>query len=382
MADPTDPTTVGAYTPPTTVDEAQIHDTMVQSMQAAIPEWDEVPGALDDELLWASATVTAETRAELQTNLQSYVLDLLGTMFHVPRQDAVSATGTLTITADDMAGHTIDAGSSAFLGDIELQTFEDLVIDSGATFANVTVFAVDPGASVNGAMGDVTMDPESWISSVVLDTGLTGGVDEEDDAIYQERLRATLTTLATAEILPQDFAILATETDGIEIAWGIDGYNPGDGTSDNVATVAVIAAAADGTAPSDDTLDAAQTALAARTLLCSQVFVVAPTYTSVNVVASVIAKDGWDHTDVQTQVEAVIDSATSPAVYAAPALNVLPLPPPVKLYATDIVGDILSPTTGVPGVEHVVSVTVNSGASVTFDTGELPQTGTKTVTVS
>lgn len=386
MADTTltDPT-AGAFAPPLTTDESQIHDEMVASLQTTVPGWDEVNGSLDNQLLWASAEVEAETRGELQANLQSYVMSLIGALFHIPRQAAVSAASSVTVTAIDTAGYTLRAGTSIYLGELELQTLDDLVIAPLASSASVAVWTAVAGADANGSTGDLTMDAvqdalgRSWVDSVTLDAPLSGGVDAEDDTTYSYRLANEMRTVATAQVLPQDFAILATKTDGIEIAWAIEGYDPTDGTTGNKATITVVAAAADGSAPSGPTLAAAQAALSARTLLCSQVFVIAPTYVTINVATTVNANAGWLSADVQAQAEATITAALNPAVYAAPALNVAPTPPPAKLYANDLIADV---KTNDQGVEHVISLTVNSGASVTFTVGELPQPGTVTVTVS
>ena len=79
-----------------------------------------------------------------------------------------------------------------------------------------------------------------------VDHATAGGADEESPDDYLDRLTEPLRMVALRPILPQDFAILALQNEGVGRAVALNLYDPATGTWDNERTVTLILADADG----------------------------------------------------------------------------------------------------------------------------------------
>jgi hypothetical protein len=277
--------------PPITTEPDDLAEEAFAYLEEAIPTWLAAPGNLETWLIEANAQLAGElmdvASAVPESIFRYYGESVLG----LPPYEAQSATGTTTWTANDAAGYTIEAGTLVGIqasGD-ELLPFEvqdDTVIAPGATVAaNVIVVAVDPGTDANGlTTNPQVIDPLDWVASITLAGATWGGVDEEDDADYLDRLHELLTLLAPRPILPNDFAVLARTVAGVGRSTAIDLYNPGPPVATNVPRCVTVVVAGDDGNPVGGTIrgnvDALLQSLREVNFL---VFVVDPTYTTINV---------------------------------------------------------------------------------------------------
>ena len=120
-------------------------------------------------------------------------LDMHGKQAHVTRKGAVPATGVVEVLGE--AGTEIEAGFSFCVPseddeeDIEFETTETVILEEGVA-AIIPIAAVEPGASGNVGVGTITMmaEPIDGIESITNSEPTTGGMDEEDDDSYYERI--------------------------------------------------------------------------------------------------------------------------------------------------------------------------------------------------
>jgi len=286
--------------PPIVTEPDDLSQEAFEYLEAAIPGWLPAPGNLDTWLIESLAQLAGELM-DVASAVPTSIFRYYGTsVLGFPPLVAQSATGTTTWTARDDQGYTIDAGTLvgiAAAGD-ELLPFEvqtQTVIPPGATTVeNVVVVAVDPGTDANGLTAQPqVIDPLDWVVSVIL-TGdpaqTSGGVDEESDADYLDRLHELLTLMAPRPILPNDFAVMARTVPGIGRATAIDLYNPGPPPQTNVERCVTVVVtgddgypAAPGTASPPTGKAGVDAVLQAAREVNFEVFVIDPTYTDVSV---------------------------------------------------------------------------------------------------
>jgi hypothetical protein len=289
------------------------------------------------------------------------------TILGLPPNEAQSATGTTTWTANDAAGYTIEAGTLvgiAAAGD-ELLPFEvqsDTVIAPGTTTATgVIVVAVDAGANANGlTTAPEVIDPLDWVASVALAGATAGGVDEESDADYLNRLHELLGLLAPRPILPNDFAVLARTVAGVGRSTAIDLYNPGPPVTTNVPRCVTVVVAGDDGNPAGAgvkaNVDALLQSLREVNFL---VFVIDPTYTAIAVTFTFTTYPAYSAATVEATAEAAVANYLSPANFGRPPYGD---DPGVWIADTKVryleVAEVIN---RVEGVWYVASLTVNGG---------------------
>jgi hypothetical protein len=142
---------------------------------------------------------------------------------------------------------------------------------------------------------------------------------------------------------------------------------------------------ANGVALSTPAKNAIAAVIQAR-MLANTVFTVQdPTYTTVNVTATVVAWPGQDTTAVQTAVSAALTAALSPVTFGAQTSN-----PLNQVAGSGWLNDnkvrvifLENLIMNVPGVHYVSSLTINGGADLALGgIVPLPNAGTMTITVT
>ena len=122
-------------------------------------------------------------------------LDLHGNESHVTRKPAVPATGKVQVTAD--YGTTLPAGTvfavpgTEQMDAIEFQTLQTVNFDSSET-VELEIEAVIPGTEGNVPANTITImaSPVEGVTAITNLEKTTGGMDEEDDDEYYERIHA------------------------------------------------------------------------------------------------------------------------------------------------------------------------------------------------
>jgi hypothetical protein len=353
--------------PPITTEPDDLAEDAFAYLEDAIPGWLPAPGNLETWLVEANAQLAGElmdVASAVPTSIFRYYGE---TVLGLPPNEAQSATGTTTWTANDAAGYTIEAGTLvgiAAAGD-ELLPFEvqsETVIAPGATTAvGVIVVAVDPGADANGlTAAPEVIDPLDWVASVALAGATAGGVDEETDADYLTRLHELLGLLAPRPILPNDFAVLARTVAGVGRSTAIDLYNPGPPVATNVPRCVTVVVAGDDGQPVGAgvkaNVDALLQSLREVNFL---VFVIDPTYTAIAVTFTFTTYPAYSAATVEAAAEAAVADYLSPANFGRPPYGD---DPGVWIADTKVryleVAEVIN---RVEGVWYVASLTVNGG---------------------
>lgn len=321
-------------------DPTALGDEAVAEVQTRIPDWEASPGNLETVLLYAAAVMLAELR-DVASAVPASIFRWFGSRIaNLPPLDDAPATVSSTWTALDLAGYTIEAGTTVGIraaGD-ELLLFDveaDVVIPAGvgATAAGeVALVAEEAGATAN-ALGGVgaqaeLVDALAWVDTIVLTGETGGGVDAEPDDDYLNRLATELQLQTPRPILPRDFAVLAQRIPTVDRALAIDLYkpagvpNPGDPAETNrpkSVTVAVV----DDVGEPVPSIVRTQVAdlLAAMRETNFEVWVVDPTYTTVDVTFTATTYPNWEAADVEARAEEAVTDYLSPANWGTPQFS-------------------------------------------------------------
>lgn len=158
----------------------------------------------------------------------------------IPYVQGAYATVTTTWTFTSAAptgGYTIPAGTAVVIGGSAFYVQSTVQTNTGDTQASVVLVASQSGTAFNGLGGvdqQVTpVDQIDWVQEIVTTGPSTGGLDQETDDDYQNRLASVLALQAPRPITANDYAamvlsLLCQEATGITVgrATSIDGWYP------------------------------------------------------------------------------------------------------------------------------------------------------------
>lgn len=185
-------------------------------------------------------------------------LDLHGAMAGLTRHAAIAATGSIEVVAEGgtviPAGEIFSVPETDSADEIEFETTEEVKFvgdeDTEVTMT-IPIQAVEAGANGNVIAGSITaMDDEyDGIVSVTNPTATSGGIDEESDDDFYDRIKAANESGNSFVGNDTDFINWAKAVDGVgdcivEAAWN----GPG--------TIRLIIVDANGDPASQDILDA------------------------------------------------------------------------------------------------------------------------------
>jgi uncharacterized phage protein gp47/JayE len=296
-------------------------DDLAQRIDGFVPQ----EGHLEVAMIEVLARLVAENR-DVASRVPADIFRYAGQSLHgIPSTAAASAQVNSTWTAYDDLGHTIPAGTLVgYQLASDRQAFfrvvDQVTIAPGKTatsLGEVVLRAVAPGAAYNGIPPTAIQlaDALSFVRSVVTTGTTSGGVDAETSSAYLDRLRQELRLMTPRPIHPQDFAVLARRISGVDRAVAIDGYNPVNGTYDNERMVAVALADQLGN-PVPASVSAEVAAyLEDQREVNFVVRTIAPTYTTVDVDARLIAQAGFDVDVVAASASAALRAYLDPATW-------------------------------------------------------------------
>ncbi|MDO8209289.1 baseplate J/gp47 family protein [Conexibacter sp. CPCC 206217] len=217
-------------------DPAELEQIAISYLQEALPGWEPAPGDLMTWLISAHAQMIAEERDIAADVPIEQIMRPLGEQVHLvaPRL-ALPASVDATVTVRDQAGYTVPAG---------LEVLVRTAGDDGVTMVVVRDATLRPsrglnvqvqleaapgreGSAGNGLDSDneiVSLRALEFIRSIRIDAPnvSSGGRDAETDEEYLERLVDTLALASPTPILPDDFAAIARQVDGVERALAIN----------------------------------------------------------------------------------------------------------------------------------------------------------------
>jgi uncharacterized phage protein gp47/JayE len=361
---------------PVEFDVATIDAEIRAALTAAMPALILPPGTGLDILIRSFAPLVAENRQMLTEQLAEAFQYAGEKIFRVPRQLATQATGLADFTIGHTNGYEIPAGTEISLdkGDgtrVAFATRTLTVIPNGqSTALDVEVVAVEAGAAGSGVSGDALVEQPflADVATVTVSPATTGGVDEENATAYLDRLAETTPLLAFTLVNSADFERDARNEPLIDRALVIPGYKADTGTPNQGGhfTVAVEQGGADPGAPVRSALQARQQAMVPPNVV---VWVIAPTFTDIDVVFAAKRYAEFDTADVETRAEQAILDFLNPARFGLPQAGDVPLwLPQNKVRYTDLIAVL----EGVIGLETIVgegtATTTNGSPNLTLVT--------------
>lgn len=351
-----------------------------------MPGWVPAPGNLESWIIEASARMVAEAQAVASDVPRSILRYVGANLYNLPPVDAAAATVTSTWTMVDDAGYTVPEGTIVGLraaGDVLVgfATTEPATVPPGDTATGagaVTLVAVEAGAAGSGLSGAPELiDALAFVSSVAIVGATTGGADAESDDDYLDRLSRELELMTPTPILPGEFAVLARRIPGVERSVALDGYDPGDESTDNERMVTVFPIDALGEPVSGGTKTAIAALLESMREVTFVVHVADPDYVTIDVAYAAICYQGFDPDDVEARIDTALTDYLRPGNWG-------------RLEFGDVVGpdwvnepvvrflEIASVIDRVDGVRYVDTLTIEGGTSDVTLSGAvgLPRPGT------
>lgn len=307
-------------------DPAAIQQQIIDDLEAALPGLEVKPATVTYYLIAIFAFLWARL-AEQSSQVFSTIFRYYGRkVVREPPQDAVSATTTVTFTAQDVDGpYDVPAGTEINLrgADGTPVPFRTLalatILNGSTTITPVTVAAAVPGASANGLSALVSVTQTfSWLESVTVLAPSAGGEDAEDDDAYVNRLADLLTLPRRTLARPENFEAFARNWPGVDRALAINNYRPSPPSSvayGHVTVFPIDTAGAPLTTGEKNDLLAALQLVALVNLI---VHVADPTFTDVDVVYEGVCRPGFNPADVQAAADAAVLAFLSPALWALP----------------------------------------------------------------
>ena len=202
----------------------------------------------------------------------------------------------------------------------------NVVVEAGHNTATVTLVASERGTEYNGLTGTVELvDAIAWVSEVAIVGESSGGVNQETDEEYENRLAGALALQAPRPITAADFATMAfdapTSTIGASVgrATAIDGYNPEAATYGNERTVCVFAVNAQGLALTSEARTKLKEWLQGYRELNFVIFVWDASRTKLYVTTQVHCLPGYSSEAVAANVKAALLSYINPASWGNPS---------------------------------------------------------------
>lgn len=322
--------------------------------------------------------------AALATRLEQVVPDVTAQLLAMegfPRDAGTPAVVAVEITATDILGHVIPAGTRVMLGDSSVDNpvtgtlDDDVTIAVDETTGTGTVTA-DTAGTVDGLSTStpvLLVDVVSYVDTIAITAVTSAGGDPETDAEFLDRGSAYQASLSQVLTLPTQFSARAMTDIRVGRALAVqrwDGTGATPGTVAGAITILVLSTA--GVALSGPVMTEIDTALSARATPDLTVTVAAPVVTEVDVTVEVTLLPGHVEATVLAAVEAAITAYLSPIPTAS--TSGWPWGEAVRL--TRLL-QVIETTTGVDSA--TISV---PAADVEIDPQDLVKPGTITVTAA
>lgn len=370
---------------PIETDPDVLKDEAVAYIQTHVPGWEAAAGNLETLLIEAIAEMAVE-QATVAAQVPSALFREFGRrLIGLNPIDGVQAIGATTWTMTDTAGHVIPVGMQVTIDAVLFETSVEGTVPAGSSSTVIPIVAVEPGEEANNLTGDVEpVDTVAFVDSVVLVGTTSGGVNEETDDEYLDRLVEELTLMAPRPIVPEDFEIMARRIAGVDRALAVDGWNPANSTANNEKMIALAAVDEAGEDVSAGIKTEIKNFLEDRREANFVVNTMSPTYTTIDVVASISVLPGFDAATTDAQVEAALTEAFQPynfgrissgdGRFSRPWIKI------AKVYYLNVAEIIKR----VEGVAFINSLTVEGGTSDVTLSGAAPLTrpGVMNVTVA
>lgn len=339
-------------------------------------------GALDTatyaEVGRESALLAVRTVESAQAHYAGFGVSVVG--FPIITAARASIPVSLTVTT---AGAVVPAGLQV-LGTndngepvaFELRT----AVTAVSTTALVSMTALAPGVAGNAVPpGPLLVTTATAVVVSATATGAsTGGVDPEDADAYTGRLSDYMATLGPQAVRADDVVQVARSVAGVQRALAVDLYDAQTGQSGVERTVSVFPIDTDGDPIDSDARTKLQAALEAVREVNFVFRVADPTYTTLAVAFTAVARRGFDPDTVRGECVQALTDYLSPAAWGASSVLA-----PTDWTATNVVrrNDLIGALyAAVDGLGFLATLTLNGGsADVTMPgVAALPRSTTAT----
>jgi len=368
-----------------TADATAMADESKEYMSAQLPGWVARAANVESVLLEGNAQIAAEV-VDQASEVPPVIFAYYGQwLLGIALREATPATGVATFTFSDLA--TVPAGSLFTVPNPDGNTYvfqTDADVRSDTPPFTTSTTALEAGAAANGSGGTGEMlDMIDSVSDVVM-AGATGGSDEEDADAYLDRLTDALTILAPRPILPGDFATLARQVPGVGRTVAIDLYQPSDteggvglprdASSHSPVERCVTVAVTDtnGEAPTMGLMQDVYKVLDTSREVNFLVYVIPPTYTGIDVQATVTPYPGYLASEVQAAAEEKIRTWLDSLTWRAQSIG------EVQSWARDLkvrVYEAVDFLNRADGVFFVESVGIKLSETTDYDTVDITLPG-------
>lgn len=368
-----------------------------ERLEAAFEEWTPAESGLDTWMVKAFSRIASIVRGQA-AELSADAFKKFGeSIVNVPPILASPASVGSTWVMVDTAGYTITAGTKLNIASsgesaTAFEVVEDVVIAPGSSETAegaVVLRAVIPGAAGNGLSADPTPSDStaatSAATSITLASVTSGGVEEEGEDAYLNRLTEELQLLSLSLIVSEDFTKDARSVAGVWRALTLGGYE--NETANKPLDVTVFAVDVNGAALSSLKKEELLERQQAKVPSGVTVFVHDPKYEKIDVTAEVVAIKGFEPAAVKASVEGLLASILSPASWGLPPqgdrLSNGWLNAPI-VYVNDLIAEI----DRLNGVQRVTSVKIRKHATGSLEAkdltleGVVPLTEAGTLTVT
>ncbi|MBF84784.1 MAG: hypothetical protein CL489_10025 [Acidobacteria bacterium] len=165
-----------------------------------MPHWTPRVGQIETTMMEATAFQTANL-VNAANRLPASTVETLLKLYGINRSNGVKATATVTITFTDTAGYTIPANTAMAYygsdGSVFVYTLDDaaIVASGSASLTSVAVTAQAVGIGFNTPSNGSSLQllaTVPYVSSTVLSSKPSGGLDMETDTEYFTRATTTL----------------------------------------------------------------------------------------------------------------------------------------------------------------------------------------------
>jgi len=166
---------------------------------------------------------------------RKYGTELLKVAYNEGANATCSTQWTLLEENGEYPARIIEAGTQLTIGELAFYVESEVKVAKGKSSATVQLVAAERGTEYNGLKETIQLvDAINWVSEVKIVGESSGGVDQETDEEYQERLASLLALQAPRPITAENFAAFVLDAPssilptGVVVgrATAIDGYNP------------------------------------------------------------------------------------------------------------------------------------------------------------
>jgi uncharacterized phage protein gp47/JayE len=342
-----------------------LEQSVLEEIEAQFEDWEAAPGNLETWLIKAFARISSTVREQAAETSAAAFKKFGETIANVPPIFPAPATVASTWTMIDNAGYEIPAGTQVAIPingeeSAGFEVAEAVTVEAGKTATEageVVLQAIEPGEAGNGlSEAPELIDTLAFVESIALTGVSSGGVDEEDEDAYLDRLTEELQLLSLSLIVPRDFETDARAVAGVARALCIPGYDAEEETEENPLTLTVFPVDENGAALSSGVKEELQERQAAKVPSGVVNFVADPTFTAIDVTTEIVVLPGFDPEATIAAVKARLASYLSPANWGVPGIGDVSTSTgwvnATKVYLFELSSEI----DRVPGVDRVISV--------------------------